>query len=144
MMNRLKQILAEVPLYTDDRPYVIIHLPARAVVAAAGVLAEVGEAFSVMIADKDEVTLVLAEEIWENFKRARLPEHRVAPGRFRLITFDLPLEPDLVGFMAAVSGALAEAGISLMAFSAYERDHLLVPSNRFDAARSALQAALQK
>ncbi|MBN1285356.1 MAG: ACT domain-containing protein [Anaerolineae bacterium] len=138
-MDKVSQALAEAALYTDGQEYTVIHLPLAAITAAAGVLAEIGEAFSVVIADKDEVTLILAREIWDDFKQARLPERQVAPEPFRLVTFDLPLTMDLVGFMAAVSGALAEAGVPLLAFSAYARDHLLVPAAQFDTAWAALK-----
>lgn len=133
------QALARASLYTDGVLYVPVHLPAAAIVAAAGALAESGTPFSALIADKDEVTLILPQPEWESFAH-RLPDHRTA-APYRLITFDLPLEFQLIGFMALVSRVLADAGVSILAISAFERDHLLVPADRFDAAWAALSAA---
>jgi hypothetical protein len=138
MGGALEQILKSASLYTDEQTYVIAHLPPGAITAAAGVLAEVGEPFGAVVVDKDEVTLILPSVWWDDFKH-RLPEHEVA-GPYRLITFDLPLELDLVGFMAAVSGALAAASVPIMPVAAYQRDHLLVPAGQFDAAWAALEA----
>lgn len=138
-MDPAQQALASAALYVDEADYALIHLPAPAITAAAGVLAEIGEPFSALVVDKDEVTLVLPEEDWQGFK-ARLPDHRAA-GPFRLITFDLPLALDLVGFLALVSRALADASVTVLAFSAFERDHLLVPANQFEQAVAALREA---
>jgi hypothetical protein len=133
------QALAQAALYSDNRLYTLVHLPAPAITAAAGVLAEIGEAFSALVVDKDEVSLVLPQDAWEEFAH-RLPDCRTAPG-YRLITFDLTLDMALVGFMALGARVLADAGLSLMAFSAFERDHILVADAQFQAAWDALHAA---
>lgn len=138
-MDPAQQALASAALYVDEADYALIHLPAPAITAAAGVLAEIGEPFSALVVDKDEVTLVLPEEDWQGFK-ARLPDYRAA-GPFRLITFDLPLALDLVGFLALVSRALADASVTVLAFSAFERDHLLVPASQLEQAVAALRKA---
>ena len=133
-----QQLFAQCQLYSDPRDYAIISLPARAIMAAAGVIAEYGEAFSTVIADKDEVTLVFLAEAWPDFAE-RLPGHRVASDVYRLITFDLELDMSLVGFMALVSTALAEAGISILPLAAFTRDHLLVKSDQIQSALATLQ-----
>jgi hypothetical protein len=138
-MNAAQQALAKAPIYTDGRSYILVHLPAPAITAAAGVLAEWGEPFSALIVDKDEVTLALPEEGWREFSH-RLPDHRTA-GPYRLLTFDMTLSLDMVGFLALVSRLLAEAGVTVMAFSAFERDHLLIPVGQFEAAVAALRTA---
>lgn len=138
-MDAAGHAFSEAKLYTDGVLYTLIHLPAGAIMAAAGVLAEIGTPFCTLIADKDEVTLVLPSVEWEMFSH-RLPDARPAD-QFRLITFDLPLDHGLVGFMALVSRLLAESGVPIMAFSAFERDHILVAAAQFDRAWQVLQNA---
>lgn len=138
-MDAAHQALAKAALFTDERLYTLVHLPAAAITAAAGVLAEWGEPFGALIVDKDEVTLVLSEDAWQEFQH-RLPDHRTA-GPYRLLTFDMPLALDMIGFLALVSRVLADAGIPLLAVSAFERDHLLIPADHFPRALSALQHA---
>jgi hypothetical protein len=133
------QALIQCKLYTDEFDYILIHLPPAAIMAAAVVLAEISEPFGALIADKDEVTLLLAQDDWNAYKH-RLPDH-VTTGPYRLITFDLELDPDLIGFMALVARILAEAGVSILAFSAYARDHIFVHSDHFQTAWDALTAA---
>ncbi|MBN1202274.1 MAG: ACT domain-containing protein [Anaerolineae bacterium] len=141
-MDTPSKAFACADLYTDNVRYALVHLPPTAITAGAGVLAETGTAFSVLIVDKDEVTLVVCQDAWETFAE-RLPDYRVA-GEYRLITFDLPLDLGLVGFMALVSGILAEAGISILPLAAVERDHILVPAARFQAAWDALRSAQKR
>ena len=88
--------------------------------------------------DADEVTLVVSAELVEEFE-SRLRDHVISDTAYRLITLDVVLEHDMIGFMARVSTALAEAGISVMPFAAYSRDHVLVPADQFETALTALQ-----
>jgi hypothetical protein len=138
-MTTATEALVQAKLYTDNVLYLLVHLPAPAITAGAGVLAEIATPFSALVVDKDEVTLVLPQDKWEEFSD-RLPDHQTAID-YRLITFDLPLEFSLVGFMALISQILAEAGVPIMPFAAYERDHILVPAARFQAAWDALHTA---
>jgi len=57
----------------------------------------------------------------------------------RLITLTVHSALDAVGFLAAVTSALAEAGISVNAVSAFHHDHLFVPVDRVDEAMAVLQ-----
>lgn len=138
MPQTVEQALKTAQLYTDNIEYSLIHLPARAIMAAAGVLAEIGEPFGAVIADKDEVTLVIPADAVATFAK-RLVEHRASETNYRLITFDIELEPTLTGFMARVARVLADANVPILPFAAFSRDHLLVPANQFDAAWDALK-----
>lgn len=140
MTQTVDDALRSATLYSDEIAYVMLSLPPAGIMAAAGVLAEVGEPFMAMIVDKDEVTLVLTEAEATEFSR-RLPGARKSEAHYRLITFDIELEPTLVGFMASVSAILAEAGVTLMPFAAFARDHLLVPVAQYEQAIAALRTA---
>jgi hypothetical protein len=133
------EAFSQAALYTDGIDYRLVHLPPGELPAAAALLAEVGSPFCALIADKDEITLLLAQPIWERVA-ARFPDHRVA-APYRLITFDLPLDFELIGFMALASAILAEARVSILAISAFERDHIFVPAASFQTAWDALKTA---
>ncbi len=134
------EALQRAQLRTDDKQYRVARLPAGAIWVAAGVLAEVALPFSALIADADEVTLVLPSEAWDAFK-ARLPDYAELPELYRLITFDLELPPTLTGFIALVGQILAEAGVPVLTYAAYTRDHVLVPAEKFQTAWDTLSAA---
>ena len=55
------------------------------------------------------------------------------------ITLGAPSDLDAVGFLAAVTTALAAAGISTNAVSAFHHDHLFVPEGRGDEAMDVLR-----
>jgi hypothetical protein len=138
----VEQAIAQVKLFTDDKPYILVKLPANAITPAASVIAELGEPFSTIIVDKDEVTLIIPADAWNVFT-ARLLGASVSPMEYRLITFDITLNLELVGFMARLSRVLAEAGVPIMVYAAYSRDHLLIPAEHFEKAWATLERLKQ-
>ena len=138
MTDNVRKLLAQARFYTDSNDYVLIKLPARAITVAAGILAEIGEPFGALVADKDEVTLLTYLEAVEDFKK-RLEGATVYPNTYRLITIDVELAPSITGFMAYLSRALAENGISILPYAAFSRDHILVPADKLDDAITTLK-----
>jgi hypothetical protein len=136
-MQTVESVLAQGKFLVDEGVYRVIRLPARAIIAAAAVIAEIGEPFVALMADAHEVTLVIDDEAYEEYK-ARLVGHTVESATYRLITLDLPLESTLTGLMARIAQALAEAGVPIFPYAAFSRDHILVPAEKADAALAAL------
>ena len=100
-----QDVFARATLVTDGQAYRLLRLPPAAIIAAAGVLAEIGTPFSALLADDQEVTLLVPQEEWEAFE-TRLPDIDEG-GLYRLITFDAALDPTLTGFLARVTEVLA-------------------------------------
>jgi hypothetical protein len=88
------------------------------------------------------VTLVLEEPDWRAISPA-FPHARVERP-YRLISFEADLPPDLVGFMALTSGALARAGVPLLALCGFHRDHLLVRESDLERAEGAIRALISR
>ncbi len=138
MEDTVRQALQQSSLSSDEVNYAVIKLPARAITVAAGIVAEIGEAFCALIVDRYEVSLIIPSEAVEDFA-TRLQGHTLAEKPYRLITFDIELDFSIFGFMAAVSQALADVKVSILPIAAYSRDHILVPSEQFDIALQTLQ-----
>jgi hypothetical protein len=51
-----------------------------------------------------------------------------------------PLDFSLVGILAGISGALADAGVSIFAISTYDTDYVLVKAEQLAEAVSALES----
>ncbi|MBN1178898.1 MAG: ACT domain-containing protein [Anaerolineae bacterium] len=132
----LRHVLSETRLHTDDREYVIVSLPLDQLHEGMAALAQRAEPFSAAVVDKDELTLVMPGDVWRA-ARDELDWEEEAAG-YRLITFDVSLGLGLVGYVATLSHVVAAAGVSQLVFSAYQRDHLLVPSEDFERAWAAL------
>ena len=71
----------------------------------------------------------------EQAEGAELP-HQFAS---RMITLTVHSSLEAIGFLAAVTGRLAAAGISVNAVSAFYHDHLFVPAHKADEALHLLQ-----
>jgi hypothetical protein len=95
-----------------------------------------GDAPFMLMRDEHEVTLLLDETDWRTIRHAAR-EARVEGG-FRLVTLDLELDWNTVGYLTRVTGILARAGISCGALSAFSRDHLLIKQDDLGAALRAL------
>lgn len=79
-------------------------------------------AFAV-IQDKKEITVIMDQD--------KLPADKVIQmdRDWKLITFDLVLPLQTIGFLAQVTAALADSHISVCALSSYSTDHILVKAH---------------
>jgi hypothetical protein len=111
--------------------YVIVSLPPETAIA----LPTTG-ALRVFVADPHEITLILEVQLWHGMA-ARYPEAK-ANRNYRAIRLsqDFPLET--VGVMAKLTGALAQAGVSIMAYSTFKTDVVLVREWELSKALGAL------
>lgn len=83
-----------------------------------------GNAPFMLLRDEHEVTMLLDETDWRTIRHAAR-DARVEGG-FRLVTFDVELNWNVVGYLARLTELLAGANIAVGALSAFSRDHLLI------------------
>jgi hypothetical protein len=96
------------------------------------------ESVFMLLKDGHEVTLLLEESDWRAMRHAARDAR--AEGGFRLLTLDIVLDWTVIGFLAHVTGILAQAGISCGALSAFSRDHLLIKQDDLPKALRILSA----
>lgn len=133
----LVHVIAQTHLFTDARDYVILRTAPDQADAAQALFSQLDEPFSALMRDKDEVTLVLPADVWA--KTHPLLDVLDESTLYRLITFDLPLELGLIGYLATLTSAVAEEGVSIFSVSAFSRDHIFVPEEDFERAWDALR-----
>ncbi len=90
-------------------------------------------AFSATLVSEHGVTLVCQEEF--------APAEAELSAGFRCLTVASVFELESVGIVAAVTQSIAEAGISLFAYSTWETDYILVQERDLPAAVQALAGA---
>lgn len=90
----------------------------------------------VIIQDKNEITAVIDQEKLEAHK----DDLQETDKDWKIITFDMLLPLDMVGWIAKVSEILAEEGISILILSAYSTDHVLVKTSDLEKAVNKLQS----
>lgn len=77
-----------------------------------------------IFSDKWEVTLLLDEIDFQTIRYSVL--NAKTQSGFRLLSFDIELDFSVVGFLAEISRILANDEISIIALSAFSRDHILI------------------
>ena len=121
----LAKLLASLSPHLVDRDFVFCTVQD----ARYGDLAELSPLAS--FREQEGLTVVVARQ---DADRAGLAYDSV----FRCITLNVHSSLEAVGLTAAVSGKLAETGISANVIAAYYHDHIFVPAEKADAALSAL------
>lgn len=86
--------------------------------------------------DKYETTMLLDETDFATLRHA-VRDAKIEYG-FRLLTFEIVLDFTVVGFLAEVAKILAEAGIPIIALSAFSRDHFLIKQEDLSKALKVL------
>lgn len=95
-----------------------------------------GDAPYMLLRDRYEVTLLLDETDWQTMRHAA--REAKVEGDFRLLTLDIELAWNVVGYLALVTEILAGAGVSVGALSAFSRDHLLIKQDELGTALRVL------
>ena len=90
----------------------------------------------VVIQDKNEITVVIDQDKLEAHKDDLVEIDK----DWKIITFDMLLPLDMVGWIAKVSEILAEEGISILILSAYSTDHVLVQTADLEKAVNKLKS----
>ena len=90
----------------------------------------------ITIQDKNEITVVIDQEKLEAHKDDLIETDK----DWKIITFDMLLPLDMVGWIAKVSEILAGEGISILIVSAYSTDHVLVQISDLEKAVNKLKS----
>jgi hypothetical protein len=170
LSQTLQDALSKGKWYTDNIVYRFLQLPVSNIQIALQVVAQAtatattktevsttttSPCFVALLLDKDEVTIMIPSETYDQFSGGTTTtttttttvltsdNHQVGIFSYRLITFDVVLEPTLVGFMAYITKALAQAQISVLPFAAYSRDHIFVQEADLDQALRVLKCLVQ-
>ena len=126
--ERARALWARTTIRLWPETYQLVSLDPSLGEEAAQALAGNPVPFVALVRERDEVSLTVAEAQW---RRSPLRSRaRSEAGPFRVITFELALALDVVGYLAPAVARLAEAGISVVPQCAFQKDHLLVPARR--------------
>lgn len=86
--------------------------------------------FTVMTRTPDEVSIICAEIV--------VPKGIIAERGYKLLRIKGPLDFSLIGVLSSVLTILADAKISVLAFSTYDTDYIMVKENDLERALAAL------
>lgn len=119
-----RALWARTRLHVWPEPYRLVSLARAALPAAAALVARTGAGFAALVVERDEVSLTLPAALWEagNLRDAA----RDDAGPYRVVTFALDLDLNVIGYLAPAAERLAQAGVSIVPQCAFLKDHLLV------------------
>jgi hypothetical protein len=126
------RLLSETDLLVRRGPYAIAAWSTAQAEAVIGSI-RASDGFAMLILDELEVSAVIREETL-----AALPAPREVAGGWSVVTLDQAMSWDVVGVLSEITSALAGAGISVGAGTAFSRDHVLVPTARLSDALGVL------
>lgn len=99
-------------------------------------LALLGRAPSQIVREEEGTTILVSEDAIDAVVE-RHPDARVVRGLV-WIRFSMAMDWDLVGFLAHVTKALAEAGVPVGCVCTFDRDHLFVSEEHLERAAEVL------
>jgi len=132
----LSHLLAQTRVRVDPRTFVIVSVPVRFESTLRKALADLHAPFFVQIG-VDELTLVVATDEWTRVRRV-FPDATEEAG-YRLMTLEVRLDWQVIGYLAAVTRALADAGVPVGVLSSFHYDHLLVRDDLLGKTEAALR-----
>ncbi|GAB4432659.1 MAG: ACT domain-containing protein [Anaerolineae bacterium] len=136
----LTQILAKTRLSVHPASFVLVGLPPAQQPAVEQLLPTLGADFVQYIREPDVLTLLLPQPDWQAVQH-RFPSAMVE-GPLKIFTFTVAMDWQVVGFLAAVTGWLAQNGIPLGAVCGYYRDHLFIAGTYAAQAEQLLREKL--
>ena len=139
---RLAELLRTIRWRVRPERLVLVGIDPREQAVALRLIGGLSGRFWQITVEPEVVTLVLEESDWRVIRPA-FPRAQVERP-YRAISFETDLPPDLVGFMAVVSSALAAAGVPLLAICGFARDHLLVREADLERAQAAIDALIAR
>jgi hypothetical protein len=136
----LSRILAETQLTVHPANFVLVGLPPAQQPLAEQLLPAINGDFVQYIREPDVLTLLLPQPAWASV--SGLFPTALVEGPLKIFTFTLAMDWQVVGFLAAVTGLLAQNGIPLGAVCGYYRDHLFIAANYAGPAELLLREKL--
>ncbi len=140
MNPSVRSLWARTRLHVWPEAYVLASLPRTSLAAAAALVAR-STAFAAVVCERDEVSLTLDREIW--LQEALREEARSEDGPYRVITLDIDIDLEVVGYLAPAASLLAEAGISIVPQCAFLKDHLLIRDAHVVRAAGVLEGLIE-
>ena len=131
MDEKLKKQFAKTKLLVSKEEFSVVGLPAVADVQIGG------EGFSAVIKERGITTLVLPVEKWSTISGS--VKKAVVESPFHVITFSVPSDWSVPGYLAEVSRVLTSEKVNFRAISAHSYEHILIRKEDKERAVKALE-----
>lgn len=137
MKETIRNLWARTKISLWPGEYLLVSLPHQSLIDSMSVVSSAPGYFSAIVVERDEVSLTVEKDLWK--ARAGAVRFHAAEGPFRVVTLELNLDLQTVGYLAPAAIRLAEAGISIIPQCAFLKDHLLVRASDAERTRMILE-----
>lgn len=142
MNKKLKDLFAKTKLVVLPEEFLIICISKEHLVKAKQKISEFEDSFFSFVNEKDEITFILSQKNWQqisvDFNNAKIEKD------YKIITFDIPLEWNIVGYLAEITKLLSKNKISVGVVSTYSKDHILVKKENVNKTLETLQKLIEE
>ncbi|NOK64168.1 MAG: hypothetical protein GFH27_549415n30 [Chloroflexi bacterium AL-W] len=139
---QLHTIFAQLQWSVRPEQFAVVGIDQRERLVLSQLIGHIKDPFFHMVVEPQEVTLILTESDWRvlrpAFTRPRIQYN------YRLIAFDEDLPADLVGFLATITTALAQANVSVLTICSYAKDYVLVHEKDLDPALRSIEQTVSQ
>lgn len=140
MNPRARALWAKAEFRVWPESYRLVSLPPALLAEAAELVQASATTFVALVRESAEVSLTIDESIWRYSRLKWQATHDDGP--FRVITIDLAMDLDVVGFIAPALERLASAGVAVVPQCAHRTDHVLMHERDLATAEATLRALI--
>lgn len=137
----LRELFARTKLVVLPEDYYMVRLPVDAKPLPGEWYRPATTRFATFIRDSEEITLVVPRRKW--LRMHSLFETFELSKPMKVVTFDVKLALNVYGYIAAVGAVLADARISILPMSSFNRDHIVIAKEDLPRAVKVLRHFLQ-
>jgi hypothetical protein len=137
----LRELFARTKLVVLPEDYYMVRLPVDAKPLPGEWYRPATTRFATFIRDSEEITLVVPRRKW--LRMHSLFETFELSKPMKVVTFDVKLALNVCGYIAAVGAVLADARISILPMSSFNRDHIVIAKEDLPRAVKVLRHFLQ-
>jgi hypothetical protein len=120
----LRRQFAQTKIVVLPEDYFVVRLPVDAKPLPGEWYRPTTTRFAVFIREPEQITLIVPRRKW--LRMHNIFDEFKLHGPMKVIVFDTKLSMVAPGYMATIGSVLAEAKLSVMPISSFQRDHVLV------------------
>lgn len=136
------KLFAETKLETSPKTFSIVSIPVKYLESLMKILPTDGDFLSLTKDRNDEISLIIETDKWKSLDKGSI--HSACSDNWRLFSFYSEGLIEIVGYLAKICVLLAQNNINLMAFSTYQKSHLMVKEADYNKTQAILKIFLNQ
>lgn len=140
VVRELAEAMVRMHFRVSNEKFTLLAIPKSGLKLACDLMSSNGKHPGQIIVEQDCVTVLATEseavKLLKEFPNAKVQTN------MRMITFTVPMDWEVVGFLSRVCNTLSRAGIPIGAVCGFYRDHIIIAEKHLSRARAVLDAEI--